>query len=126
MLPAVTAAVAVLTMERSALEVTVVVAVGLLPNGLGSAVGVETFAVFVIVPEAPGLMCTVIENVADVTGNDPIEQVTVPVPPGAGLLHEKVGPVVCDSETNVVFGGTASVRETVAAAEGPLLVSVTV
>src|SRR3954454_18727145 len=54
--PAVTAEVAVLTTERSALEVTVVVAVGLLPLGFGSLVAVAMFAVFVMVPVAPGLM----------------------------------------------------------------------
>ena len=56
MLPAATAELAVLTTERSALEVTVVIAVGLLPLGFGSEVELETFAVFVIVPVALGLM----------------------------------------------------------------------
>jgi len=68
----------------------------------------------------------VIENVADPAGNDPIEQVMVPVPPTAGVVHEKVDPVVCDSETNVVFAGIAWVSKTVDAADGPLFVTVTV
>src|SRR3954451_4785322 len=50
----------------------------------------------------------------------------VPVPPAAGVLHENGVPVVCDSETNVVFAGTASVSETLDAADGPLFVSVIV
>src|SRR3954462_13230585 len=50
----------------------------------------------------------------------------VPVPPAAGVLQRNGVPVVCDSETNVVLAGTASVSETVDAADGPLFVSVTV
>lgn len=117
-------------MARSAfgLAVTVVLAEGVLPDGFGSEVVLETFAVFVItVPVAtPAPMCRVIEKVAEPTGNKPIVQVIVPVPPAAGVLQENVGPAVCDSETNVVLAGTASVSETAVAADGPLFVSVTV
>ena len=55
-----------------------------------------------------------------------MEQLTVPVPPAAGVVHEKAGPVVCDSETKVVFAGTVSVRAALAAFDGPLFVNVTV
>ena len=124
--PAVAPEGAVLTTETSALFVTVVTVVGLFPDGFGSLVELETLAVFVMVPVAPGLMCTVIENVADPMANDAIVQVTVPVPPTGGLMHENVWPFVCDSETNVVFAGTASVSETLAALDGPLFISVMV
>src|SRR3954468_9205193 len=50
----------------------------------------------------------------------------VPVPPTTGVPQVNVCPVVCDSETNVVLTGTASVSETLAAADGPLFVSVNV
>jgi hypothetical protein len=111
----------------SALRVTVVVAVGLLPAGFGSGVGLVTVAVFVIVaPVAPGLIFTVMEKVAVPGGNETIVQLTLPVPPTEGVLQENVGPTVCDSETNVVLAGTVSVRETFAALDGPLFVSVTV
>jgi hypothetical protein len=53
-------------------------------------------------------------------------QLTVPVPPTAGVVHENVGPTVCDAETKVVFTGTASVRATLAAFDGPLFVNMTV
>ena len=119
-----------MVMERSAfgLAVTVVLAEGVLPEGFGSAVVLETFAVFVmIVPVAvPAAMCRVMENVAEPTGNKPIVQLIVPVPPTAGLLQENAGPVVCVSETKVVLAGVLSVSETAEAADGPLLVSVTV
>jgi hypothetical protein len=46
-------------------------------------------------------------------------QDTVPVPPGAGLVHEKAGPEVCVIETNVVFAGVASLSETLWASLGP-------
>src|SRR5215472_15495411 len=40
--------------------------------------------------------------------NWPIWQDVAPVPPTAGLVHVKTGPLVCLSETNVVPAGTAS------------------
>jgi hypothetical protein len=125
--PAAAVAGAVLTIAMSALWVTVVLAVEVFAPGPGSVDVVETVAVFEIVPDAPGVMLTVIENVADVPfANDASVQVMVPVPPTEGVEQENSGPVVCDSETNVVFAGTASVRETLNAFDGPLLVRVTV
>ena len=123
--PAVAVAGAVLTTEISALRVTVVVTVGLFPVAFGSEVAVETRAVLETVPDAFGAMWTVIEKVADPVANEPIVQLMLPVPPTAGLLHENAGPDVCEAETNVVFAGIVSVSETLAAAEGPLFVSVT-
>jgi len=41
-------------------------------------------------------------------------------------VHVKAGPSVWDAETNDIPAGTASVSETVAAADGPLFVTVTV
>jgi hypothetical protein len=123
--PAVAVAGAVLTTEMSALRVTVVVTVGLFPVAFGSEVAVETRAVLETVPDAFGAMWTVIEKVADPVANEPIVQLMLPVPPTAGLLHENAGPDVCEAETNVVFAGIVSVSETLAAAEGPLFVSVT-
>jgi hypothetical protein len=125
--PAVAAAGAVLTIETSALWVTVVLTIELFAPGPGSLVVEATLAVFEIVPVAPGLMLTVIENVAEAPlANDASVQVIVPVPPTDGVLQENTGPVVCDSETKVVFAGTASVSETLCAFDGPLLVTVTV
>ena len=67
-----------------------------------------------------------IENVAEPGPNEAIVQLTVPVPPTEGFVQENVEPVVCDSETNVVFTGTVSLSATLAAFDGPLFVSVTV
>lgn len=103
-------------------------AVEVLLAGFGSEEAVVTLAVFAIVaPAAPGLMWTVMENVADAPfASDASEQLTLPVPPTEGVVQENTGPVVCDSETKVVFAGTASVRETLPAKDGPPFVSVMV
>ncbi len=53
-----------------------------------------------------------------------MEQETVPVPPAAGVAQMNAGPVGCDSETKVMFGGSVSFITTVAASEGPLFVTV--
>jgi hypothetical protein len=121
------AAGAVLTMETSALAVAFVNAVDVLLPGFESVVVVVALAVLEITaPAAPGLMWTVIENVAEPGASEAIVQLTVPVPPTEGFVQENVGPVVCDSETNVVFAGTASVNATLAAFDGPLFVTVIV
>ena len=52
--------------------------------------------------------------------------VTFPVPPTAGVVIVNAGPVFWVKLTKVVFVGTASVRLTVAALEGPLLVTLMV
>jgi hypothetical protein len=102
-------------------------AVAVLFAAFGSVVVVVTLAVFAI-----GVGFTVVGaktrlNVADAAaGSEAIEQEIVPVPPAAGVVHVNVGPDVCDSLTNVVPAGTASVMLTVAASLGPLFVTVTV
>jgi len=127
LVPAAAAAGAVLSTEMSALRVTVVLTVEELLPGFGSVVVALTLAVFETVPVAPGLMWTVMENVAEApVANDASEHVIVPVPPTAGVTHENTGPVVCDSETNVVLAGTTSVSETPDAFDGPPFVSVSV
>jgi hypothetical protein len=116
-----------LTIETSALAVTVVNAVDVLLPGFGSVVVVVALAVLEITaPAAPGLMWTVIENVAEPGASEAIVQLTVPVPPTEGFVQENVEPVVCDSETNVVFAGTASLSATLDALDGPLFVTVIV
>jgi hypothetical protein len=55
-----------------------------------------------------------------------IEQVIVPVPPTVGVVHTKVGPLFCVSETNVVFAGTASEIVALAASDGPAFAIVSV
>src|SRR4051812_12836726 len=44
----------------------------------------------------------------------------------AARLQVKIGPLVCACDTKVVFAGNVSVTETLAASDGPLLVTVTV
>jgi hypothetical protein len=123
--PAAALAAAVLTTPRSALLVTVVLTVELLLFGFASMEVVAALAVFEIVPLAPEPMWTVMENVADAPfAKVAREQLTLPVPPTAGVVQEKTGPVVCDSETNVVLAGTASVSDTFSAGDGPLFVRV--
>lgn len=92
--------------------------------GLGSGVVLETVAVFVIVPPKAAAVWTTMVSVAlPPDAIDGIVQVIVPVPPTAGLLHEKPAP---EAETNVVFAGTASITEIDCAVFGPALLTVTV
>ena len=89
------AAAAVLTIETSALPVAFVRTVDVLLPGVESVVDVVALAVFEITaPTAPGLMWTVIEKVAEPGANEAIVQLTVPVPPTGGVVHENVAPVV--------------------------------
>ena len=112
--------------ERSASAAAIwVIAVELLLAEFGSDVDV-TVAVLLLGPiGAASAICTVIVNVAVVPAvSAAIEQETVPVPPTEGLLQMNAGPVGCASETNVVLGGRVSAIVTLAASEGPLLVTV--
>ena len=52
--------------------------------------------------------------------------VTLPVPPGAGVIRVKAGPAVCMNDTKVVLTGVGSLSMTFWASEGPLLVTVIV
>ena len=53
--------------------------------------------------------------------NDAMVQVIVPVPFAGGVAQLNAGPLVCESDAKVVFGGNTSVREVLAASLGPLL-----
>jgi len=87
------AAGADLTIETSALAVAFVSTVDVLLTGFGSVVVVVALAVLEItVPVAPGLMWTVIENVAEPGANEASVQLTVPVPPTEGFVQEKGEP----------------------------------
>ena len=118
---------AVLVMERSASAgVIVVVAVELLFADVGSLAVVLTVAVFANAPT--GVLtaeATTSVNVAFApTTMLASVQVTVPAAPIAGDVHENAGPLVCEKEASVVFGGRVSVRETLPALEGPALATV--
>lgn len=115
-----------MVIERSAsAAATVVIAVELLLPEFGSEVVDETVAVLLLGPTgvaAPNV--ATMSNVATAPlVNVPIEQETAPVAPGAGLMHVNEGPVVCVSDTKVVFGGSVSLMFTVVASDGPLLVT---
>src|SRR5205814_1651529 len=102
---------------RSALALTSVEAVDELLLGFESGVVDVTFAVFItVVPfVSEPLNVTVTLNVADApAAKVAMEQVTV-----APVVQVNVGPLVCDSETNVVPAGSVSVSVTEAASEGP-------
>jgi hypothetical protein len=92
-----------------------------------SGVVVVTVAVFTIVPPAAteGKVLTVSVNTALPTLIDAFEQVSVsPAEPTAGVMHDQ--PPGWFSPANTVPGGIVSVSDTVAAASGPLLVTVMV
>ena len=116
-----------MVIDRSAVASAIVVmAVELLLAGFGSGDEVVTVAVLLLGPSgAATAIWTTMEKVADVPAvSVAMEQETVPVPPDGGLMQMKAGPVGCDSETKVVFGGSVSFMVTPAASDGPLLVTV--
>src|SRR5437764_1164257 len=122
LLPAVTAAGALLAMEGSAFALTVVPAVELLLAELGAGVVDETLAVLLIVePDGVGgEVCATRVNVAVVPEvSDARLQETV-----APVVQVNVVPVFWVSETNVVVAGSVSVHETFAAFDGPLFPTV--
>src|ERR1700752_4855488 len=122
--PAGAAAGALLAIETSAWGLTVAISVELLLPP-GGSVGVEVpVAVLVnVLPEVvAGATWATMLNVALAPGASvEILQETV-----APVVQVNVGPVVCVSETNVVFGGSVSVQETFTAFEGPALATVMV
>src|SRR5258706_2655534 len=102
-------------------DVTVVVAVDELLAGMESVVALLIVVVLLsIVPSAtPELTFTVnVKSSAAPTARLAMVQVTVPVPPTAGVAQ--VHPSGEESETNVVPVGTVSVKLTVSAVSGPL------
>lgn len=102
---------------RSADAVTEVVTLAELLAGLGSGSVAVTEAVLVMLPAAVGLTTIVTVAVA-AFGSVPMLQETVVVP-------EHV-PCVEAAETNVGPAGSVSVRVTLVAGDGPLLVTVRV
>jgi hypothetical protein len=130
--PAVTgsgASLFVTTRSATVVTDTVVVVVALLFVVFASGSVVVAVAVLLmIVPFAVAAPTwTTIWNVADVAGpSNASVQLTVPVPPTGGLAHRNAGPAVCASETNDVFAGTASLKETLFAPAVPLFVTVIV
>ena len=107
----------------SALAATVAVVVDELFSESGSGVVVETSAVFASEPSgAFDASSTTSENV-DVADGASETRLQLIVPP---VVQLKVVPLVCVSDTNVVFGGNASVSDTFAAEDGPLFVTVIV
>ena len=97
----------------------------LLP-AVGSAVVLDTLAVLVIVvPFAvPAFTFTTIVKLLNaLAASDVAVKVMVPVPP-AGTASVRVQPAGVVTETSVVFAGTASESDKLAASLGPLLVTV--
>src|SRR6266851_5087794 len=108
--------------ERSAPALTVVVAVAELFPGTLSVVLLNMVAVLLIVVPLAVFAFTFTTRVKLAlapAANVAMVQLSVPVPPGAGLVQEKAGPAVCVIETNVVFAGVASLSETLWASLGP-------
>src|ERR1700742_4912591 len=100
----------------------VVVAVAVSSPGFGSTEPLETFAVFVMttpLPSAASLCTTSVNTAVSPFASAASLQVTVPVPPTAGVVQVNVGPPDCVMETNVVFVGTTSVSTTFDASFGP-------
>src|SRR5258708_28701237 len=98
-------------------------------SGFGSGVADEMVAVFVkVVPSgvASGMWPTKVKSALDPLVKRARVQVIVPLVPGVGwLLQSKAGPVFWFADTNVIPGGSGSLRETVAASSVPKLKTVT-
>jgi len=119
-----------LVMARSAVVVlTVAVDVALLLAGLVSVMVLVAVTVLLIVEPLGtlALALTTIVNTAEApAAREVAVREIVPVPPTGGFVAIRAGPAVCVSDINVVFAGTASVKETACASLGPLLVRVMV
>lgn len=115
-----------MVIERSAAAITFVVAVALLFVRLSSAVAEVVMAVFESsVPAATaGLTATVKANTALPRATLGLTQAIVPAAPTAGVVHDQ--PAIAGSETKAVPTGKVSLHDAVAAAAGPLLVTVMV
>jgi hypothetical protein len=127
--PAVMVVGPLLLTVRSAEARTVVLTVEVLSALVGSLVLLVTLAVLLMLELLASLesaWTTRVKVALEPAVKLAILPLTVPVPPGDGLLKAKVGPPVWDSETKVVPVGTASVRLTFWASEGPVLVRVMV
>ena len=110
--------------ERSAFALTSVEAVDELLLGFGSAVVDVTFAVFItVVPLTidPLNVTVTLKTAVAPLGNEAIEQLMT-----APVVQVNVGPLVCDSDTNVVPAGSVSVIVAFVASEGPPFATVMV
>src|SRR5688572_8171983 len=115
-----------LVTERSARPTTAVCAVAELLSGHGSKVSLVAVAVLrSVVPSGVlgSTLTTSLKVAVAPAPNVEIVQLTVPVPPTAGVEQLKAGPLVCANETNVVLAGIASVNATLTAPLGPRLLS---
>jgi hypothetical protein len=122
--PAATVALAVFVMARSALEVSVVVAVAVLFAALGSVAAEPTLAVLLTGPPAAALVATTSVKLAvPPLANVTRLHVTVPPAPTAGVVQAKAGPASCTPDTNVVPAGNTSVSVTLCALPGPALLT---
>ena len=105
---------------------TVVVAVAL--SLLGFPSGVEEVAVAVLLRTVAagtvGATLTVRVKVSLPTENDGLEHETVPGSPGAGVVHAQ--PDTSGIETKLSPAGSVSLHDALAAASGPLFVTVIV
>src|SRR5262249_25243858 len=113
-----------LVTARSAIALTVVVAVPVLLAGVGSVVALPAVALLDSVAPfgVAELTCTTIVNTAvSPAATVALENTTLPVPPTAGALRLHPTPVVTTADTNEVLAGTASVTVTDCASLGPLL-----
>lgn len=100
---------------------TVVLAVAELLPGVASAVAEPMLTVAVTLPANAGAIVTIsVKFALPPAGYDARLQLTVPVPPTAGVVH--VQPPGAASEAKVVFAGTAMLNAALAALLGPLLV----
>jgi hypothetical protein len=127
--PAVTLLGPLLLMARSAEAATVLLTVEVLSALVGSLVLLVTLAVLLMLELLASLdraWTTRVKVALAPEAKLTMLPLTVPVPPGDGLLKRKPGPPVWDSETKVVPEGTTSVRLTFCASEGPALVRVMV
>ena len=109
----------------SALGVTVVVALDVSFAEFVSKLSAAANAVFAIDTVLPARITSV--NCAEA----PLASVaklhdTMPFVPTAGVEHDAAGPVSCTRDTNVVPGGSGSLRVTLVALSGPAFASVSV
>src|SRR2546430_17347660 len=120
--PAPCSAGPVFVTERSAPALTVVVVVAELFPGTLSVVPLDIVAVLLIVVPLGVFALTFttrLKLALAPAANVAIAHVTVPVPPAAGLVQVNAGPLICATDTNVVFAGVASLSEAFWASLGP-------
>ena len=115
-----------LVIAKSQSTVTGVVTVVLLLAEFGSIVVAvtEEFAVMEAAVTLEGTLTTTMMSAEAPEARVGSVQLTLPVPPTAGVVH--VHPTGAETEANVVFVGVASVKLAPEAALGPLLVIVCV